>query len=235
VFDSGRFNQSDIEFLAQASAAMATVVENMNLIDGLLSRASDDERRKISRDLHDTTIQPYIGLKLALEALQREAGADHRLGQRLSELTEMTAMTIRDLRGYAASLREAASMPGESLVEAIRRQAERLEQFYGVHVDIRAEISPRLDGRMAAEAFQIVSEGLSNILRHTTAKTARASIRCDESNLLLEIANEAPDGEGGAAGFTPRSINERTQALGGRMFVERGADGYTVVHVTIPL
>ena len=79
----------------------------------------------------------------------------------------------------------------------------------------------------------MISEGLSNILRHTSAKAAYVSILCENSNLLLKIGNEARGGPSGD--FTPRSIRERAQALGGAAFVERGADGYTVVHVTIPM
>ena len=231
----GGFNHADIDFLAQASNAMSTVVENMALMEELTSRASEYERLKISRDLHDTTIQPYIGLKLALDALRREAGDDSPLSRRITELTDMAAMTIRDLRDYAATLKEQTSMPGEFLIAAVKKQAESLERFYGIEVEVKSEITPQLKGRMAAEAFQIISEGLSNILRHTATKNAFVFILCDDAHLLLKIGNASPDSPPGEGGFMPRSIHERAQALGGRTFVERGPDGYTVVHVTIPM
>ena len=227
------FTRADVEFLTQAMSAFATVVDNMHLTEELISQASKQERLAISRDLHDSTIQPYIGLKLALDALQRDAGAGGPVAPRIAELVEMAGMTIRDLRTYAASLKERAPMPGEFLVAAVRKQSERLGQFYGIDVEVKSDISAHLDGRISAEAFQIISEGLSNILRHTSAKAAYVSILCENSNLLLKIANEARGGSSGD--FTPRSIRERAQALGGAAFVERGADGYTVVHVTIPM
>ncbi|MGQ0749212.1 MAG: sensor histidine kinase [Betaproteobacteria bacterium] len=235
VSERGGFSPSDIDFLAQVADTMATVADNMFLMEELISRASEHERLAISRDLHDTTIQPYIGLKLALDALQREAGADGPMVRRIAELVDMTALTIRDLRHYAETLKEKTAMPGEFLVAAVRRQTERLGRYYGVNVDVKSDISSQLKGRIAAEAFQIISEGLSNILRHSAAKRAFVSILCEDANLLLKIGNETRDGATDEQRFTPRSISERSKALGGATFVERGADGYTVVHVTIPM
>jgi signal transduction histidine kinase len=231
----GGFTQSDIDFLVQVSNTMATVVENMYLMEELISKASEHERLKISRDLHDTTIQPYVGLKLALDALQREAGTGNPLSPRIAELIDMAGMTIRDLRDYAATLKEKTSMPGDFLVAAVNKQAERMQRFYGIDVEVRCEISPQLSGRIAAEAFQIIFEALSNVLRHSAGKSAFVHMLCEDSRLLLKIGNDVADGGPDIGEFTPRSIDERTRALGGELFVERRADGYTVVHVTIPM
>jgi signal transduction histidine kinase len=231
----GGFTQSDIDFLVQVSGAMATIIEHMYLMQELISNASEHERLKISRDLHDTTIQPYIGLKLALTALQREAGSANPLSPRIAELIDMADMTIHDLRNYAATLKEKTSMPGDFLVAAVNKQAERMQRFYGIDVEVKCEISPQLPGRIAAEAFQIIFEGLSNVLRHSAGKSAFVHVRCEDSRLLLEIGNDVVDGGPDIGEFTPRSIDERTRALGGELFVERRADGYTVVHATIPM
>ena len=234
--ERGSFIQSDIDFLAQVASAMATVVENMYLMEELISRAAEHERLAVSRDLHDTTIQPYIGLKLALDALQREAGAESPIAKRIADLVEMTGMTIRDLRHYAETLKEKTAMPGEFLVAAVKKQTERLGRFYGIEVEVKSDISSQLKGRIAAEAFQIISEALSNVLRHSTAKHAFVSILCENANLLLKVGNQTHDGSAAsAANFMPRSIHDRAKALGGSTFVEREQDGYTVVHVTIPM
>ncbi len=185
--------------------------------------------------MHDTTIQPYIGIKLALDALYREAGADNAISRRISDLINMSEMTIRDLRQYASTLKDKAAMPGEFLVTAVKNQSERLGRFYGIQVEVTSDISPRLQGRLAAEAYQIIAEGLSNVLRHTAAKSAFVTILCENSQLLLKVGNDAEPGENGTKKFMPRSINERVQMLGGRAFVEQRPGGQTVVHVTIPM
>ena len=231
----GGFGHTDIDFLSQASSAMATVVENMYLVEELATQAVEHERKTISRDLHDTTIQPYIGLKLALDGLYREAGSDNVLASRIADLIAMAELTIRDLREYASTLKDKAAMPGEFLVTAVKRQAERLERFYGIQVEVKGVISPRLEGRLAAEAFQIISEGLSNILRHTQAKQAFVTILCEDSHLLLEIGNERAPGGTSVEKFRPKSISERAEALGGRTFVDGESGGHTVVHVSLPI
>lgn len=229
-----RFDQSDIEFLAQLSAALATVVENISLMEELVSRASEQERLKISRDLHDTTVQPYIGLKMALDALQREAGADNSLAARLAELNEMAGMTIRDLRDYTATFKDKSSMPAEFLLAAIRKQADRLQRFYSINVRVDTNVSFRFSGRIADEAFHIVSEAFSNVLRHTATRDCYVSLNCVGPRLDIAIGNEAAQAAQ-KPGFMPRSIHERVQSLGGNTVVERDADGYTVVRISIPL
>jgi signal transduction histidine kinase len=53
--------------------------------------------------------------------------------------------------------------------------------------------------------------------------------------LMLKIGNAAGENAPAAGEFTPRSISERVQALGGTTYVERGADGYTTVHLMVPI
>lgn len=229
------FTQSDIEFLSQAAATISPVVESMHLMDELVLKAGEHERFKISRDIHDTTIQPYIGLKLGLDALQRETGEGGQQARRIGELIEMANLTIRDLRTYAATLRDKASVPGDFLVSAVNRQAERYRRFYQIDVEVKSHVNGQLSNRHAAEAFQIVSEGLSNVLRHTSAKRAFVHILCEEHQLLLKIGNEAPLSPGPAPAFVAWSIQERASELGGTAFTERSVDDYTVVHVNIPI
>ena len=234
---SGRkaFTQSDIEFLSQVAAAISPVVESMQLMDELVSKAVEHERYKISRDIHDTTVQPYIGLKLGLDALYRETGGEGAQASRLAELIEMANMTIRDLRAYAANLRDKVPLPGDYLVSAVNQQAERFRRFYGIDVEVKSHVNGQLNSRLAAESFQIVSEGLSNVLRHTAARRAFVHILCEEANLLLKIGNEVPPGPESVPEFVAWSIQERAGELGGSCFTERGVDGYTVVHVKIPI
>lgn len=225
------FAVSDIGFLTQAANAIATVVANTMLMEELILRASEQERRKISRDLHDSTIQPYIGLKLALDALLRDATADNPLVPRLRELAEMTGMTVRDLREYADSIKGKAGLPGHFLLGAIVRKTKSLRRFYGIDVQLNAALDVEPGEQAASEAFHIVSEGLSNILRHTHARKAFVRLRGGEGRLDIEIGNEAQDL---VPDFMPLSIRDRVLTLGGDTVVDANTDGYTVVRISIP-
>src|SRR5438105_12693880 len=66
-----RLSDADAEFLRQAVEQIAAVVDKLALMEAIMAGAAQLERTRISRDIHDTTVQPYIGLKLGLQALQR--------------------------------------------------------------------------------------------------------------------------------------------------------------------
>jgi signal transduction histidine kinase len=229
------FTRSDIAFTKQVADVMSSVVENMQLIENLINEAESQERHRISLDVHDTTIQPYIGLTLALDALALEFRSNTQLVGKIGEIVRMANMTIHDLRSYKDTLREKSLMRGDVLISAVKNQGERLLQFYGIHLDVRGAVDPNLAGRLAEAAFQIIKEGLSNILRHTHSKYAFVSFQCTDSHLVLEIGNEAEAGSEPAARFRPKSIFERAQSLNGKASVEIHPNGNTLVCVTIPL
>jgi signal transduction histidine kinase len=224
-------SQSKAEFLGQLTDTIAQLAENTDLMDQLVARAAEHERFRLSLDLHDTTVQPYIGLKLALDALHRQAGPGNPLTPRIADLLEMADATIQDLRGYASGLRGKTALTSEALAEAIREQASRMEKFYGVRVDVSVELPTPVGGAIAADLFHIASEGLSNVKRHTSARSAFIRLARDGPEIELSIGNEASEP---VETFVPRSISQRAAALGGRSWVETASPRSTIVHVRIP-
>ena len=228
------FSRSDVSFTKQVADVISSVIDNMQLIENLISEASGQERLRISLDVHDTTIQPYIGLTLALDALLLEFNSDTHLAGRINEIIKMANMTIHDLRSYKDTLREKSLMRGEVLMSAIKSQGERLQRFYGIHVDFSGSVDPNLSGKVAEAVFQIVKEGLSNILRHTNAKRAMVKVCENDEYLVLEISNET-DTFFPPAQFMPKSISERARIFHGEALVNINIEGYTVVSVKLPL
>jgi signal transduction histidine kinase len=230
------FRHADVEFVAQLVMSISRIVESMQLMDELVSESAKHERFRISLDIHDTTIQPYIGLKLGLDALNRQAGLNNPLSKEISELLSMTEATIRDLRRYATTLRDDKELAGDSLVTSVQDQADHFKRFYGINVKLLCDTEIKLNSRLAGAVLQIFAEGLSNILKHTQTRNAYISMQREGPNLLLEIANESSDEDGTSKSeFIPRSINARAVSLGGSSLVLSNADGYTVVQISIPL
>jgi signal transduction histidine kinase len=126
-------------------------------------------------------------------------------------------------------------MRGDFLVTAITHQADRLFRFYGINVEVIGTVDPNLSGKIAEATFQIVKEGLSNILRHTDAKNAFISIQSSDTHLKLEIGNDTENATPSIELFKPKSIIERVSSLNGVTAVETNDDGYSVVRVTIPI
>lgn len=230
-----KFTKSDVDFTKQLLASVARVVENSQLVEELVSSSAKHERFTISLDIHDTTVQPYIGLKLGLDALSRQAGEGNPLKNGIDELLSMTETTINDLRRYVTTLREDQSLTKESLINLVKEQADHFKRFYGINVQVMCDSDMQLNPRFAYAVLQIFSEGLSNILRHTQSKHAFISMHCKNQQLQLEIGNEMPDATNNNVDFTPRSINARVLSLGGTSFVKLNSRGYTVVHISLPL
>src|SRR6185437_14022772 len=91
-----------------------------------------------------------------------------------------------------------------------------------------------MNERLAAEVFQIVREGLSNIKRHTNSAEARIRMASLNGDIVLDIENDSSAGETQST-FTPRSITERALALGGRVSVNVSDGRFTIVSVVIPM
>ena len=229
----GAFDSGELEFVGQLAVAISHVAENTQLIEELVAKAAEHERFRISLDIHDATLQPYIGLKLGLDALLREARGNP-VQKTIEELLQRAEATIRDLRGFATGIRERAPISGESLVKAVREQADRFHRYYGVEVQVECDETLFVGPPIASEAYRMISEGLSNIMRHTTARSAFVRLEREAAALRLVIGNGAWGEPGQRSPFTPRSINARAIYLGGSSFVEYGDDGRAAVHVTIP-
>jgi len=228
------FNYSDVDFLRQVIDHVMPMIDNIQLVDRLASQASEYERQRISRDIHDSAIQPYIGLKLGLDALRRKVSIDDPVAGGLAELAERTDSVIKDLRTYVGGLQDPGSNERVNvLTSSVERHAKQLGGFYGIEVDVQMATHLNLNDRLAAELFQIVREGLSNIKRHTAATEARISMASINGDMVLDIENDASSADSRST-FTPRSITERALALGGRVSVDVNA-GRTIVSVIIPM
>ena len=240
-----RFDTADMEFLLQLMDHVTPVMENIRLIDNLASDAAEQERRRIAHDIHDSVIQPYLGLQLGLSALDQklEAGNTAIRGN-VQELLELTNHELAELRRFVYDLK-ATEERANILLPAIERYAERFSLVTGIKVDVAAYGKIKVNDRLAAELFQIVAEGLSNVRRHAFCRDARVEISCKESSLLLQIKNSRPrsganadgerDGQDGFRSFRPHSIAERAASLGGDTQVFIDDKDYTVVSIGIPL
>ena len=240
-----RFDNSTIDFVLQLMSHITPIMENIRLVDSLASDAAEQERQRIARDIHDSVIQPYVGLQLGIAALAQKlrAGKIDVLDD-VEELLELTNHELVEMRRYIWGLR-AGEERRDVLLPAIQRFVSKFASVTGIKVDVRTTGKIEVNDRLAAELFQIVAEGLSNVRRHALCNEARVEMAGEPGKLLLQIKNRrpevgGPDLNGGdhlndQTLFTPRSIAERAALLGGETKVSIDENNYTVVAVAIPL
>lgn len=226
-----QFDTNDAIFLELIVSQVVPAIENVYLLDRLGSLAALRERRTMGHDLHDSAVQPYIGLNARLSALRRKAGADNPLRSDIEDLANMSAQVIADLRHFAAGFQRGGNGGAKGLLDApLRRQLLRARQWYGVEIDLELQGSAAIGDRLSVALLQLTQEGISNICKHTKARRAMVSIDCDKTGVRVEIINDSAQP---VSAFTPRSILRRALALGGTIAVFHRA-GATVVQVDIP-
>lgn len=223
-----------LEMLVRVVEQIAPSIENAYLREWLDTVAADTERARIGRDLHDSAIQPYIGLKFALEAVQRRAGVDNPVTPDLARLVEMASDELATMRDVISGLRGTPGRAGALLSSAVQRQAARFGQLFGIQVEVEVAGEMPVSRRMAGEIFHIVAEGLSNIRRHTQSRQAWISLRTVDGLVVLGIRNANSPQTPCAPEFTPVSLTERATALGGSIKLDRDEAGTTVT-IRIPM
>lgn len=227
------FAPDDAEFLAMVVEHVSPIIDRLRLTDRLAFDAATQEREHLANDLHDSVIQPYIGLQLGLAAALQQARAGGDATPIIERLVNASEREVASLRQEVRRLRTQGEDRTE-LPAAIRRLAETFGAMSELEVELRVPDALALESRLASHVCQLVAEGLSNVRRHTDAKHAAIVMERHELLLLIGIENEASAGVPFQP-FVPRSITERVAALGGRVQVRPREGGGTMVQMEIPV
>jgi signal transduction histidine kinase len=231
------FTASDIDFLIQALEHTTPVLDKIWLVDQLALYSAAAECQRIAHDLHDSVLQSYVGFQIGVEAIRqklRMVGTDITdFRDDIERLSRLTDIGIADIRRYMRGLRNGHRQES-SLPQAVQRFARIFTETTGIAVHVTVEGDMSLHDRLAAEVFQMVAEGLSNVRRHTSSLRATICLACHKDHLILRIENDAVVGTTPVP-FTPRSLTERVEALGGQVCVDGMITGRTVVRIDIPL
>jgi len=224
----------EMDELVSIMDQLAPVIENAVLLEQLCDEAMLTERARIGRDLHDTAIQPYLGIKFAIEALALKASPGNALHDDIVSLREMVASELQHLHEVVSSMRSGGMYGDGALATALHRQAKRFSELFGIAVAVHCESDVPVSRWRAAAFLQIVSEALTNIRRHTRARSAEISLIFDHNQFVLRISNDHGEASQPPSQFMPASMTERTKSLGGRVLVQLQRPGFTDVIIIVP-
>jgi PAS domain S-box-containing protein len=218
--------------------------EELRRLSGQLLRLQDEERRRIARDLHDSTGQDLVALATSLSQLHASIPSSNRKLRKLaSHCKSLANQCIRDVRTLSYLLHP-PMLDEAGLEDAVRHYADGFKERTGIEVEL--EISPRL-GRMKPHVelalFRVVQESLTNIHRHSGSPQATIGIKREPGTLTLEISDIGSGISGSPPGRTGKmsfglgvgipSMHERVTLIGGQLDIESNSSG-TTVRVTIP-
>ena len=234
------FAAADLRWLDDVMRETMPLLERVDLLEQLQRESASRERERIGRDLHDSAVQPYLGLKYGLEALARQAGSDNPVSQQIAQLVRVTTDELQTLRDMVSGLRSGhdPSQSDSAPLAALQRQAQRFQSLYGLTVNIFAPHASRLRGSAAKAVLHMVNEALTNVRRHTSATAVTLLLDVNATDVVLRLRNDHGHGHGHGetlpADFLPKSLTERAREFGGSVEVTRALD-LTEVIITLPL
>ena len=209
------------------------------LISKLIT-AQEDERKRISRELHDETSQALTSLMLTMRVLAEDATSD---AQREALLTgrDVAANILRDVRQLAIELRPPV-LDDLGLVPAINKYIEKFGERQGLSIELSTIGAGRqIDGQIAVALYRIIQEGLNNVVKHSGAKKVRISIADNREYISLTIADDGRGISGDDLLKAQREsrlglygMRERVELLQGRMDIETSPEGGAALIITIP-
>lgn len=230
------FTQADLRWLNEVMRETMPLLERSDLLEQMQRETASRERERIGRDLHDSAVQPYLGLKYGLEALARQAGQDNPLSHHIQQLVHITNEELETLRDVISGLRRGndPSQHDSAPLAALQRQAQRFQSLYGLKVHIFAPQAPRLRGSAAKAVLHMVNEALTNARRHTSATAVTVLIDVSQTDVVLRLRNDHDHGENLPPEFVPRSLTERATEMGGGVEVNHQPE-FTEIVITLPL
>ncbi len=219
--------------------------EELRRLSGQLLRLQDEERRKIARDLHDTTGQDLVALATSLSQLHEIIPSSCRKGRKLASQCQVVAeRSLREVRTLSYMLHP-PMLDEAGLEDAICHFAEGFGERTGIEVrlDVSSDFG-RLPQEVELGLFRVVQESLINIQRHSGSYTAQIQLERNSDQVSLRIGDTGrgisvtKQRQSGARplplGVGIPSMEERVKQVGGKLQIESSNQG-TIVVVTVLL
>ena len=238
-----RLAPADERVLALLAGPLSTAVHATTLLDQLqVSRerlvvAQEDERRRLRRELHDGLGPLLTGVALSADTAANLAGGapDTALQSKLSGVRSDTRAAIQEVRRIVDGLGSPA-LDELGLVEALRlRTARTTSRSDGspLVVTVEAPDLPRLPPAVEQALYRIVTEALTNSVRHATASRVTVRLSCD-SAVHCEVSDDGRDSGPWVPGVGISAMRDRVAELGGTCEVGHTRTG-GLVRVCLPL
>lgn len=234
--------KSALESEKKAHEAERTAVAGREAIGQLSARLlklQDDERRRFSRELHDSIGQYLAATKMILATL----ASNHESDPRYAEGMKLLDQSIKEIRTLSHLLHP-PGLDEAGFSSAARWYAEEFGKRSGIELKLSIpELPERLPPVMELALFRILQESLTNIHRHAKSKSAEVSFQviAEQATLVItDYGRGIPDEVldrfkvAGTSGVGLGGMRERVRELGGRFDVQSGSQG-ACVRVTVPL
>lgn len=203
-----------------------------------LVHAQEEERRSLSRELHDEVGQTLTALRVELGNLERlRSGPEEQFRSHLEDAKHLAGQTLASVRNLAAGLRPSV-LDDLGLGPALEWQAREFSRRIGIPVHVQLEgLPPELPESHRTCVYRVAQEALTNCARHAEASNIRILLHTDAERLSLAVQD---DGKGMSlprrgTGLGLIGIEERVRELGGTVTIHSQPGKGMLLKVSIPL
>jgi two-component system sensor histidine kinase UhpB len=220
--------------------ALATYRRRLRGLSSQVITAQEEERKRISRELHDETAQALTSLLVRLRLLQGARDLDE-VKAGAAELRELTARTLEEVRKLAVELRP-TTLDHLGLVAALEWYSREYAQRLDAAVELRTEgLAGRLQPEVELVIYRVVQEALTNIARHAEATRVQiglvflddaVEVEVEDNGSGFDVAEATSTRERGLGLF---GMRERVELIGGTFAIESEVSRGTCIRVRVPV
>lgn len=202
--------------------------------------AQEEERKRISRELHDQTGQTLTSLMMGLKCLEENCPSGNRC--HLDELRNNVRQTLDNLHRLSLELRPTL-LDDMGLAAAIGRYVQQWRELHRMDVEmhLRWDCPDRLAHEVEVAVYRIVQEALTNVAKHANAAHVSVVLACEDNRLSVVVEddgigfdmNGTAKDAGGRLGLF--GMEERAQLVGGSLTVEASPGQGTAVYLRVPV
>lgn len=216
--------------------------EQLRHLSRQLLSAQEEERRKISRELHDVIAQTLTSINMQLAALKVESTASTKeLHKKIAITQRLVEKSVDIVHRFARELRPAV-LDDLGLIPALQAYMKTYTEDTGVRVLFKAFADIELcDGERRTALFRVAQEALTNVARHAKASRAEVSIQNHDGIIRMEITDDGQGFEVTGTSCAEKNnrlgllgMRERVEMIGGTFCIESARGKPTTVRVEIP-
>lgn len=249
------FSKEELDLFTTLGQEVGVFIQNARLFDQVRSSSErlrtlsqqllevqENERRHISRELHDQIGQALTAVKVNLQGMSRMVD-NEELSPQFDESIAILEKTLHQVRNLSLELRPSL-LDDLGIVAALRWYIDRYAQRAGFKAQFSAEPSEiRLPGELETACFRVVQEALTNVVRHANAGRVDVVLRQEKNLLELSIHDNGVGFDLAAIGeraVTDRSLGllgmrERVQLVGGQFEIHSDLASGTQIYACFPL
>jgi two-component system sensor histidine kinase DegS len=230
---------------AQGIDSLAEDVRKKQYIGYRVIKATEEERRRLVREIHDVPVQALVNMGIRLELCLQTLDKDiNKARDYIKELKEQVNQNIKELRRIIHNQRP-MSLDDLGLIATLEKHLQNFEETTGIKTSFRLVGQPvEIKGLVQIALFRIIQEALSNVKRHSAATRAMVKMEFVENSVSLLIADDGVgfdvseyknmEGEENG-GFGLMGMRERVELLQGYMGIDSQKGKGTSIFVRIPL